>query len=73
MAKNKKGTESIPRQEKFFHEMSGNQSYPATSRPMGNATTGHPGEFPCPTVRTCYEMDAAGGEFMHRSNTKGRG
>lgn len=78
MASSKKGSievpsqVNVPKQIRFEHEMAANTDYKSTARPRTNASSGFPGEFPLPDVRTSHEMNMAGGEFMHRSNTNGK-
>lgn len=62
--------ECVPHQVKFPHEAAANMDIPGTSRPRTDASSGFPGEFPLPDVRTVYGMYE--GEFMHRSHTNGK-
>jgi hypothetical protein len=64
--------ESVPHQVRFPHEAAANVDIMGTARPRTSATEGFPGEFPLPDVRTYWEMNAAGGEFMHPSHTNGK-
>jgi hypothetical protein len=77
MAKNPapKGTpsqNSVPQQDRFYHEFDSNVDRLSTPRPRSQASSNYPGPFPLPKLRTPDEMNAAGGAFMWLSNTNGK-
>jgi len=62
----------VPRQVRFPHEIAANQQAMGTARPRTDASSGFPGDFPRPDVRTYYAMNEAGGEFNYPSHTNGK-
>jgi len=63
---------SVPQQDRFYHEFDSNMDRLSTSRPRSQASGDFPGPFPLRKPCTYDEMNAAGGAFMYKSTTNGK-